>query len=298
MRTLLKWTARVVGGVLVLVLVVTGVVYAMSERGMRRHFDVPEHPIVVTDDSAAIAQGRRLVQARGCIDCHGDRLTGKTIVDDPAFGRLAAPNLTRGGRGSELTNADWERAVRHAVRRDGSPLLVMPSEEYNGLSDADIAAIIAFARSLPADVAAQVDSRVGPVGRALYVAGQIPLVAAEKIDHAKPHLASITPTPTPEYGKYLVSIGCVGCHGPGLSGGKLPGAPPGFKPAKNITPSGIGAWSEGEFLRALRTGVRPDGAMLDTAAMPVRMTKMMTDVELQAVYRYLRTVPARTSGTR
>ncbi|HYD54955.1 MAG TPA: c-type cytochrome [Gemmatimonadaceae bacterium] len=298
MRSFFKWTGRVLGGVVVLVLLAAGAVYAMSERGMRKHFDVEAHRLDVSDDPAAIAQGQRLVQARGCIDCHGDRLTGRTIVDDPAVGRLAGPNLTRGGRGAELTDADWERAVRHGVRRDGSPLVVMPSQEYNSMSDADLAAIVAFARSLPADAAPSVPLRVGPMARVLYLADQIGLLPAEKIDHAKTHFASVAAEPTVAFGRYMAEGGCVGCHGAGYAGGRIPGTPPDWKPSANITPTGIGRWSEADFIRALRTGRRPDGTMIDTTVMPVRMTKMMTDVELQAVYRFLQTVPPKTTGTR
>jgi len=297
MKTFLKWAGRVVAGVVVLVVVAAGVVYGMSERGIRRHFVVPEHRIVVRADAATIAEGHRLFQAKGCIDCHGDDLTGRTIVDDPAVGKLAGPNLTLGGRGAQLTDADWERAVRHGVRRDGSALIVMPAQEYTALTDADLAAIVAFARSVRPAAKPSIPVRVGPVARALYLANQIGLVPAEQIDHAKPHLASIVPTATPEYGRYLVTMGCTGCHGAGLSGGKIPGMPPDFPAARNITPRGIGEWSEAQFVHALRTGERPNGTKIG-AGMPIKATRMMTDVELQAVYRYLRTVPPRESGTR
>jgi len=297
MRTILKWTGRVLAGVVALVLVAAGAVYAMSERGMARHFDVAPHPLTVTADSATIEQGRRLVQARGCIDCHGETLTGKTIIDDPAVGRLAGPNLTAGGRGAALGDEDWERAVRHGVRSDGSALIVMPAQEYNTLTDADLASIVAYARSLPADREPSAGVRVGPLARVLYLAGQIGLVPAEQIDHARPHLASLTPAPTVEFGRYL-GAGCVGCHGEGYSGGKIPGTPPDWKPAGNITPTGIGSWSEADFIRALRTAVRPDGSMIDSTLMPIRATKMMTDVELQALYRFLKTLPPRETGTR
>lgn len=297
MRTFLRWTTRIGGGVVGLVVVAAGAVYAMSERGMRQRFEVPAHAITVRTDSAAIAQGARLVMARGCADCHGDRLTGRVMIDDPGIGRLAGPNLTLGGRGADLRDADWERAVRHGVRRDGSPLLIMPAQEFTQFSDEDLAAIIAYARSIPAGADAPPPSRVGPVGRALYVAGQIALVPAEKIDHAKPHVAAIVPAVTEEFGRYI-ALGCTGCHGAGYAGGKIPGTPPEWKPAANITPAGIGAWSEDDFVRVLRTGRRPDGSTVDTAFMPVRMTREMTDVELRAVYRFLRTVPPRESGKR
>jgi mono/diheme cytochrome c family protein len=218
------------------------------------------------------------------------------MFEDPAIGRLAAPNLTMGGRGKELEIRDWERAVRHAVRRDGSPLRIMPAQEMTTMADDDLAAIVSYVRTVPAVTSAHLAPRVGPVIRALFLAGQVPLLPAEQIDHTRPHAAHVEPEATPKYGEYL-AIGCTGCHGPGLSGGKIPGAPPDWKPAANITPAGIGRYSEDDFIRILRTGKRPDGSAIDSL-MPWRLTKEMTDVELKAVYAYLRTVKPREYGNR
>jgi cytochrome c553 len=235
-----------------------------------------------------------LATVRGCVECHGDNLGGRVFIDVPPVGRLAGANLTR-GRAAPLTDADWERAVRHGVRRDGKPLLFMPSNEFAGMSDEDLAALMAYARSLPAVAAPLPPNRVGPVLRALTVAGQA-TVAAEQVDHAKPHPARVAPAVTPEYGAYLAA-GCTGCHGAGFGGGKIPGAPPDWKPAANLTPTGIGHYTEADFIRALRTGRRPGGAAIDSS-MPWRLTREMTDVELRALYAYLRALPARPYGTR
>ncbi|MER3515428.1 MAG: alcohol dehydrogenase, partial [Chloroflexota bacterium] len=72
----------------------------------------------------------------------------------------------------------------------------------------------------------------------------------------------------------------------------VPGGGP-SRYAPNITADpeqGIGAWSEGDFLRALRDGVAPQGRLLDPA-MP-RYAQMNAD-DLRAIYLYLRTLPAR-----
>ena len=296
MHPALRWTARIGAGLATVLVVGAGTVYGLSERRLRARFPVPEHALVVRDDSATVAHGRHVATIRGCTDCHGAALAGSVMADDPAFGRIASANLTRGGRGGALAPADWERAVRHGVRRDGSPLLIMPSHEYHVLSDEDLGAVVAFARSLPAVTASPPPTRVGPVARALYVGGKLPLVAAELVRHETPHVARAVPAPTAAYGAYVAS-GCVGCHGDGLSGGSIPGGPPDWPAAANITPAGIGTWTEADFARALRTGRRPDGRMLNPA-MPYRSFAKMTDVEVRAIYAYLRTVPPRPTGTR
>ena len=233
---------------------------------------------------------------RGCVDCHGDNLAGRVVLDDPAIGRLAGANLTGGRASGALTSRDWERAVRHGVRSDSTGLLIMPAHEFTGISDEDLGSVIAYAQSLPGVAATPPLTRAGPVIRALSVAGGVTLIPAEIIDHGKAHPARVETEPSARYGAYLAAT-CIGCHGPGLSGGKIPGAPPDWKPAANITPEGIGHYTEQSFMTALRSGRRPDGSPIDTL-MPWRLTKHMTDVELRAVYAYLRTVPPKPFGGR
>jgi mono/diheme cytochrome c family protein len=296
MRTLLRWTARITAGAVGLILVVAAAGFGLSEARMARKFTVPDHPLALRADSASLALGGRLVKVRGCVDCHGANLGGNVMFDDPAIGRLAAPNLTMGGRGAELEPRDWERAVRHAVRRDGSPLRVMPAQELTTMADDELASIVSYIRSVPPVTKSLPTVRVGPLIRGLFLAGQVQLLPAEQIDHTRPHAAHVEPEPTAKYGEYL-AIGCTGCHGPGLSGGKIPGTPPEWKPAANITPAGIGRYTEDDFIRVLRTGVRPSGAKVDSI-MPWRLTKEMTDVELKAIYAYLKTVPPKEFGNR
>ena len=148
-RAVLRWTLRIAGGLVALIVLVVAAVYTISEFRFRKRYEVPSHTIVATADSATAARGEHIVKSRGCMACHGKNLVGKVEMEDPMFGRLAGPNLTNGGRGAELSDADWERAVRHGVKRDGTPLFIMPAFEHTGLSDEDIGAIAAYARSLP-----------------------------------------------------------------------------------------------------------------------------------------------------
>jgi mono/diheme cytochrome c family protein len=295
-RRILRWTGWIALGIVGLVAVALASTYGLSEARMERKFVVPDHPIAVRSDSAALALGGRLAKIRGCAECHGSDLGGAMMIDDPMLGRLAPPNITRGGRGAELEARDWERAVRHAVRRDGGPLRIMPAHEFTTMSDDDLGAIIGYAQSVPPVTRPTPPLRVGPVIRALFLAGQVELLPAELVDHSRAHVAHVDAEPTAKYGEYLAA-GCKGCHGTTLSGGKIPGTPPEWKPAANLTPAGIGRYSEDDFIRILRTGTRPDGSMIDST-MPWRLTKEMTDVELKAVFAYLKTVPPKPYGNR
>jgi mono/diheme cytochrome c family protein len=99
----------------------------------------------------AIDNGRRLVESRTtCHACHGSDFGGATVVDLAIVGRWVAPNLTS-GEGSVtagFTANDWDRAVRHAVRRNGQTS-TMPSHEYVNLSDHELSDTVAYIRSMP-----------------------------------------------------------------------------------------------------------------------------------------------------
>lgn len=105
---------------------------------------------------------------------------------------------------------------------------------------------------------------------------------------------------TVEHGAYVAQM-CIGCHGPGLSGGRIPGTPPNWPPAANLTPgsgSSMGVYDTLEkFAAMMRNGKRPDGSDV-SKVMPFESLKKMTDVDLHAVHRYLQTLPARDSGNR
>jgi mono/diheme cytochrome c family protein len=288
------------GGVLMIVGAAVGV-NVVSDNKLNRTITVPEETVEVRTDTASIQRGQHLAAAVAtCVDCHGPNLAGKVFVDDPALGRIAAPNLTRGqgGVGATFSDADFVRALRHGVDPSGRPLMIMPADDYTHFGDADLGAIIGYVRSLPAIDSSLPPNELRPLGRVLFATGQLPLHPADRIDHNAPRSPAPQPGPTPEYGKYLAdNAGCPSCHGPGLSGGKIPQAPPDMVPARNITPAGIGGWSEADFFKALRTGTRPDGSVINPF-MPWPYYAQMTDDELRALWRFLQAVPPRETGTR
>ena len=211
-QEVLRWLGRVAAVLVALVVLAVGTVYGVSERRMRTRAAVPEHPIAVSQDALTIARGEHVATVRGCVDCHGAGFIGNTILDQPIIGRVAGPNLTLGGRGAELEPGDWERAVRHGVRRDGTPLVFMPSGEFTVLTDEDLAAVIAYARSLPPVRHVAPSTYAGPLLRTMYVTGKVKILSPEGITHERAHDRTLVAEPTAAYGKYLAS-GCTGCHG-------------------------------------------------------------------------------------
>jgi cytochrome c553 len=135
----------------------------------------------------------------------------------------------------------------------------------------------------------------------LLATGKLMVAAEQVTDHqAKHDTEAPVETSAVEFGKHVAQT-CVGCHGPGFSGGKIPGGDPSWPDAMNLTPhaEGLGAWSYENFEAALRKGVRKDGTPL---RMPMAgMTpyaQKMDDSELKALWAFLQSVPARPTGQR
>jgi len=296
----LKWFAGLVAVLLVIAVLAAIALYAITETWLGERYDIAIAPIVVATDPADVAEGRRLAVTRGCTDCHGADLGGRAVVDDPAMGVFYATNLTAGAGGvaGQYELADWQRAIRHGVGADGRPLVLMPSFEYHPMSDGDLGRLIAYLTTVPPVDRPPEPLTLGPLARLLLSVGEIKL-SARIIDHTAPRPTAPPPGPTAEYGAYL-AVGCTGCHGESFSGGKIPGVPPEWPAASNITPdtdTGLGQWSAADFEAALRRGVRPDGQKLDPI-MPAAQFAEMTDDEVEALWAYLKTVPPRGFGDR
>jgi cytochrome c553 len=298
---IVRYAAWTVGVLVALVLVAAGGLYAYTQSHFDRKWTVAGHALTIPTDSIALARGHHIATTISkCSGCHETDFGGGLFIDAPPVARLYTANLTggKGGIGRQLSDLDWERAIRHGVKPDGSALMFMPAEEFQRLSDQDAAALIAYLKSLPPVDREQGKNSIGPIGRALYAKGDLALIPAEMIDHSAAHPQPVPMAVSVEYGRYMADIGgCKGCHGPGLSGGRIPGTPPDWKPAANLTPTGIGHYKEEDFFRALREGKRPGGLPIDTL-MPFRFTKDMTDDEIRALYMYLKTVPPKAYGGR
>jgi cytochrome c553 len=189
--------------------------------------------------------------------------------------------------------ADWVRTIRHGVKPDGRPVMIMPSEDYNRLVDTDVAAIIAYARQLPPASGAKAEVRLPTLVKALYAAGVV-RDASEKIDHSLPPSLPVAEGVTSEHGAYVANS-CIGCHGKQLAGGKIPGAPPDWPAAAKLSPgpgSALDRYPTAEqFMAMLKTGKRPDGTSV-SEVMPFASLKELSEVDARAVYLHLRSLPS------
>lgn len=112
--------------------------------------------------------------------------------------------------------------------------------------------------------------------------------------------AALAAEPSPEliaYGKTLVEAGdCAGCHtadpAKPFAGGKRIDTPFGAIYTPNLTPdrdTGVGAWQDADFTRALRTGIAPDGSLY-YPAFPYPYFTHMTKDDTLAIRAYLGTL--------
>lgn len=299
----MKTAGKVLAGILVVILMILSTIFVFSTQTLNESISSSDASPPIPRDSTAVARGRHLARAIGkCVDCHGPDLGGQVVFDAMPMARVVAPNLTagRGGIAANRSDDDFLRAIRHGIGVGGRALVLMPAKNYWHMGDDDVGALIAYLRTLPAVDRELPSTSFGLVGRVLLLKGDLdPMFEAKDMDHTARRPSPPPADTTADYGRYLAEIGgCTGCHGPTLSGGALPGAPPDAKPASNITPEGIGTWTEQDFFRAVREGVRPDGTPIDSTMMPIPLTREMTDLETKAIYMYLRTVPSKPFGGR
>jgi mono/diheme cytochrome c family protein len=262
------------------------------EERLGRIYTVAVTPFPVEENADAISRGEHLVNyVFFCTECHGERLEGKAHFNDPLSGQVAARNLTsgEGGLPADFQVTDWIRAVRHGVGQNGKPLVEMPSNAYQHISDSDLAAIIAYVRNLPPVDNVMPHIELGPLYK-LSILSDPSLLPAAVIDHQSGSHPEVRPEASVEYGKYLAAA-CTICHGADLAGGVSAGA------GLNLTPAGdLGEWSPEEFMTAVRTGATPKGRDLDSELMPIDRVKHMTDMELEALWLYLNSLPPRSIG--
>ena len=295
------WLKRIGIALLFLVALAAAALFAgdqLATKKMHRTVELQVQPVAYKDDAAAIERGRYLFASRGCVDCHGAKGNGNMFLDDGKGMRIAGPNISP-GPGSVVKDyqpVDWVRAIRHGVNPQGRPLMIMPSEDYNRFTDEDLAALVAYIRHLPpAEGGGPVIDLPLPV-RAMYGFGLIHDAAA-RIDHTKPPEKPVPDAVTVQHGAYVANM-CIGCHGARLAGGKVPGGPPDWPAAANLTPGEGTAMvrypDAASFAAMFRSGRRPDGQ--EIKVMPFGSLREMNDTDVRALHLYLKTLAPQPHG--
>lgn len=262
-------------------------------------------PLAGTDLTAiaaerAVERGKHLVQARyACGECHGQDFGGGVMVEDAMIGSLHGANLTagKGSRTLAYKAADWDRMVRHGVKPDGHPT-TMPSKDFFAMSDRELSDIVMYIQSMPPVDKESAPVALGPLGKVLLANGAIELSAdVHPTKHEGTHVVD-PPTEAPDaaFGAHIAQA-CTGCHRADFSGGPIAGGPPDWPPAANLTSKNLAGWKFEDFQHALRDGKKPDGTELKLPMKDMtRLAANMSDVELQAMWAYLQSLPPTETG--
>ena len=316
LRRILKGLGILIGALVVLIIGLVVFVQLTWDRPVSRA--APQ--MIAPKDAQTVAQGEYLYKyTLNCWGCHGSQ--GSKSPDEPqagglefdmteigppgGFGYVYASNVTPD---SATGIGDWSdgelvRALREGLDPEGHLIFViMEAEWWKGLSDEDVLALVAYMRSLP-----PVRNAV-PANRPSFA-----LEALQALGVVKPQPAITAPVVAPprgataEYGEYLVHNAsmCVGCHTPRdpntgqfdltrpFAGGLFAFPEEGFTTTgSNLTPdeaTGIGDWTEEQFMTGMTTGLRPDGTVM-LPFMPWPSYSRWTEDDLRAVWLYVRSL--------
>jgi mono/diheme cytochrome c family protein len=292
-----KWAGLVVSSVVALA---CAAALAVTLVGFYR-INFPPYKRAVTDIRVAgtpdqVARGARF--GAFCAGCHSPDgkapLVGSNFATGgPPLGTLWASNLTRAGEIANWSDGEVIRAIREGVHKTGRALIIMPSEVFRHLSDADVEAIVAYLRSQPAVAPNTPPTRLNVLAAFVIGLGIAPTSAQPPI--TRPVIAPAEGDSV-EHGKYLVSIlGCRRCHGENLTGGE--GGGPGSPPAPNLRVI-LTAWSVEAFVRTLRTGIDPYNRTLAEGMPSKAISAFASDADLKAMYVYLHGLPPMNGSTK
>jgi mono/diheme cytochrome c family protein len=243
MKKFLKWLGLVVAGLVLIVIVGLAYIYFASEREIDRKYTAAEIlGATMPTDPAEIAAGGRLAHLTGCRHCHGDDLTGRVPLDVPNVVRFVAPNLT--AVAPQYSDAQLVGAIRRGVKLDNTSAWFMPSDMFMHLRREDLARIVAFVRSQPAQTGITGKTELRIVGRYIIASGKFKSSAADAAELTD-DVATDLQDPVSR-GRYLVSISCTECHGQDFKGRTDTGAPA-LAVAKGYSPE--------QFARLMRDGI-------------------------------------------
>ena len=218
------------------------------DRNSGERSEIPAPPAAVTyegagaaDRAVVLAHGERLSFVLGCKACHGDDLRGNNVTkDDPSMGEWWAPNLT-------LLLAKYDdpglgRLIRKGVPHDGRTMYFMPFESLQYVSDSDLAAVIAYLRTLSPGGKQTPAVKKGPLFIELEQKGEF-AAAPEMIRRFKAD-QPVDLGPQHRLGRYIAMTVCSECHNSRLHGFE------GFSPSLDTA----GAYEIAELERLLTTG--------------------------------------------
>ena len=243
---------------------------ACGEKPAQLSFDGANY----NTEAQKIAHGDRLTRVLGCRGCHGEDLRGTDMAAKPEDGAMFSPNVTLAV--SKYSDADFERLFRKGVPKDGREFWLMQVESYQFLSDADLAALTAFLKTLQPSGNARPPFKPNRDEQKDIDAGVL--------KNAKGQIAKYRSNPPLElgpryaWGRYLAQTTCTACHNNALQGW------PNFTPDLDIA----GAYSKAELTQLLTDGKGKSGKDVgEMSGIARAYFSHLTPREREAVVEYI-----------
>lgn len=306
MTRILKYAGLVVL-LIVALIVLAGIV--INAKGIPT-YENKAPDLVVEVDSAGVAEGARMASML-CSQCHGSadgRLGGNHMVDASEFGEIHAPNITQHPQYGITGYSDGELAylLRTGIKKDGSyapPYMV----KFPLLSDDDLHNVIAFLRSDHPMV--QPSDRQEPASKPNLLTKVLCNVIMKPLPYPEGPVYAPDASDKVAWGRYLstAKFDCYSCHSedfktlnpmephktPGFFGGgnPIPDLEGNIILSANLTSeneTGLGQWTEEQFIRTVKLGIRPDGSQIRYPMLPYTL---LSDEEISAIWAYLKTIP-------
>ncbi|MFG0685353.1 c-type cytochrome [Pseudomonas sp. WSY_20] len=265
------------------------------------------------DEPALVSQGEYLARAGDCVACHtakdGKPFAGGLPMETP-IGTIYSTNITPSSEGiGHYSFEDFDRALRHGVRKDGSTLYpAMPYPSYARLTEPDMQALYAYFMKGVAPV--QEPNKDTDIPWPLSMRWPLSIWRSVFAPDPEPWQPLPERDPVVDRGAYLVEgLGhCGACHTPraltmqekALSAEEGDAFLAGSAPlegwvAKNLRgdhKDGLGSWSEAQLVQFLKTGRSDTSAVFGGMSDVVQHSmQYMSDADLTAIARYLKTLP-------
>ena len=309
----MKKVFKIIGIVLgIVILAVIVFVVFISIRGTGSYaVNVPDIPKVeITPER--VVRGEKIA-AMLCRNCHFNKetgkLTGRLLGEAPQFGKIYPRNITHD---KEVGIGSWSDAeiiyfIRTGINPKSGKFVPPYMPKLLHISDEDLRSVVAYLRSDRPEV--QADNSEFPESEPSFLAKFLSLVAFHPYKYPEKEILGPDTTNKLALGKYLSLdlIECFTCHSKDFKTMNIefPEKSEGFMGGGNhmisadgqevvtlnLTPdeeTGIGKWTEEEFIKALKSGIVPNGPALRNPMIPYLM---LTDEEASAIYTFLRTVP-------
>jgi cytochrome c2 len=307
MKKALKIIGILMGSVIALILI--GALF-ISARGIPS-YEPEQLKLKVVSSPERVEQGLRLASML-CMHCHkgpDGKLDGRKVEDTPPqFGISYAANITQhptAGIG-DWTDGELVYFLRTGIKPDGSFAPFMP--RLPKMSDEDLYSIVAFLHSDHPSV--QPSEKPSKESEFTFFSKFLATVAMKPAPLPEGEVVAPDSTDPVARGKYIIDgqMACFACHSadfatnnevePNLSVGYLGGGNALLNLegevviSSNLTmheASGLGTWTEEEFVDAVKWGKKPDGS--GTYAYPMLPYTALPESDVRAIWAYLQTVP-------